>query len=333
MGVIVIAEAGVNHNGDIEIAKKLIDVAAGAGADYVKFQTFTADSLVTVNADKASYQKINTRSNESQYAMLKKLELTGDMHRSLMRHCMERGISFLSTGFDIPSVKFLVEMGVDFIKVPSGEITNLPYLQFVGSQGLPVLLSTGMSTLEEVGDAVDALFGAGLSRNQLMLLHCTSEYPAPFDAVNLNAMLVMRDRFEVKVGYSDHTSGITISMAAVALGATIIEKHFTLDKGMEGPDHKASLSPGELRDLIRGIREIECAVGNGTKFPTRSEMENAKVVRKSLVASKYIAAGDIFSEDNLTTKRPGTGISPMKINQIIGTVSLRSYEIDELIVL
>lgn len=333
MSAIVIAEAGVNHNGDIEIAKKLIDIAAGAGADYIKFQTFTADSLVTANAGMASYQKINTRSNESQHAMLKKLELTGDMHKSLLHHCMERGISFMSTGFDIPSVKFLVEMGVDFLKVPSGEITNLPYLQFVGSQGLPVLLSTGMSTLEEVGDAVEALYGAGLSRNQLVLLHCTSEYPAPFDSVNLSAMLVMRDRFKVKVGYSDHTSGITISMAAVALGATIIEKHFTLDKDMEGPDHKASLSPGELRDLIRGIREIECAVGNGIKSPTRSEIENAKVVRKSLVASKYIAAGDIFSEDNITTKRPGTGISPMKINQIIGTASLRSYAIDELIVL
>lgn len=333
MSVIVIAEAGVNHNGDIEIAKKLIDVAAGAGADYIKFQTFTADSLVTENAGMASYQKINTRSNKSQHAMLKKLELTKDMHKLLLNHCMKRGIAFTSTGFDIPSIKFLVEMGVDFLKIPSGEITNLPYLQFTGSQGLPVLLSTGMSTLEEVGDAADVLYGAGLNRNQLILLHCTSEYPAPFNTVNLNAMLTMRDHFKVRVGYSDHTNGILISMAAVALGAVVIEKHFTLDKDMEGPDHKASLSPSELSDLIKGIREIENAIGDGIKSPTRSEIENAKVARKSLVASKYIAAGDIFSEDNLTIKRPGTGISPMKINQIFGTLSPRSFAVDELIVL
>lgn len=329
--ILVIAEAGVNHNGSLETAKRLVEVAANAGADFVKFQTFNADDIVTKTADKAEYQKIATGNDVSQYEMLKSLELTSDMHEQLLEHCDNFSIGFLSTGFDQSSVAYLVSLGQQLVKVPSGEITNLPYLKFVGSLGLPVILSTGMSSLEEVGDALSVLKNAGTDKDRVTVLHCTSEYPAPFENVNLNAMQTISKEFGVSVGYSDHTTGIEISIAAAALGATVIEKHFTLDRALPGPDHKASLEPDELVALVKSIRNIEIALGDGSKVPSNGENKNKLIARKSIVARREIRSGDSFTEDNLTTKRPGTGISPMKWHEILGQAASRDYQSDEII--
>jgi N,N'-diacetyllegionaminate synthase len=329
--ILVIAEAGVNHNGSLETAKRLVEVAANAGADFVKFQTFNADDIVTKTADKAEYQKIATGNDVSQYEMLKSLELTSDMHEQLLEHCDNFSIGFLSTGFDQSSVAYLVSLGQQLVKVPSGEITNLPYLKFVGSLGLPVILSTGMSSLEEVGDALSVLKNAGTDKDRVTVLHCTSEYPAPFENVNLNAMQTISKEFGVSVGYSDHTTGIAISIAAAALGATVIEKHFTLDRALPGPDHKASLEPDELVALVKSIRNIEIALGDGSKVPSNGENKNKLIARKSIVARQDIRSGDSFTIDNLTTKRPGTGISPMKWHEILGKTATRDYLQDEII--
>jgi N,N'-diacetyllegionaminate synthase len=329
--ILVIAEAGVNHNGSLETAKRLVEVAANAGADFVKFQTFNADDIVTKTADKAEYQKIATGNDVSQYEMLKSLELTSDMHEQLLEHCDNFSIGFLSTGFDQSSVAYLVSLGQQLVKVPSGEITNLPYLKFVGSLGLPVILSTGMSSLEEVGDALSVLKNAGTDKDRVTVLHCTSEYPAPFENVNLNAMQTISKEFGVSVGYSDHTTGIEISIAAAALGATVIEKHFTLDRALPGPDHKASLEPDELVALVKSIRNIEIALGAGSKVPSNGENTNKVIARKSIVARQDIHSGDSFTVDNLTTKRPGTGVSPMKWHEILGKTATRDYLQDEII--
>lgn len=327
--VFIIAEAGVNHNGSIETAKKLVDEAVLAGADAVKFQTFKAENLVCRNARKADYQMETTDSTESQFDMLKKLELTAEMHRELIEYCKKKNIMFLSTPFDIDSLQYLVQCGAVIIKIPSGEITNYPYLREVGRTGKPVILSSGMSTLEEVSSAVNILKEYG-SRD-ITVLHCNTEYPTPYVDVNLKAMLTLEDKLDVKVGYSDHTKGIEVSVAAAALGATVIEKHFTLDKNMEGPDHKASLEPGELREMVRQIRNIELALGSGQKVPSDSEQKNINIVRKSIVAKENIKQGDIFTEENLTTKRPGNGISPMRWNEVIGQKAIRDFVADELI--
>ena len=327
--VIIIAEAGVNHNGDLELAKKLIDVAADARVDFVKFQTFKADKIATQSAEKAEYQKNATGTTESQYEMLKKLELTDAMHHELFEYCQKSSIQFLSTGFDIESVDFLLSLGQKLIKVPSGEITNLPYLRHIGSHQLPVILSTGMSTMGEVGDALAVLTAAGLTKEMITVLHCTTEYPTPMEKVNLRAMQSIQDTFGVAVGYSDHTIGIGVSVAAVALGATVIEKHFTLDKNLSGPDHKASLNPEELHALVIGIRNLETALGSSTKSPTAGELSNRSAARKSIVASRTIQVGDVFSENNVTTKRPGTGLSPMNWDRLIGSQATRKYLPDE----
>lgn len=327
--VVIIAEAGVNHNGDLELAKKLIDVAADAGVDYVKFQTFKAEKIVTQSAEKAQYQKNATGATESQYEMLKKLELTDAMHHELFEYCQNSSVQFLSTGFDIESVDFLLALGQQLIKVPSGEITNLPYLRHIGLRQLPVILSTGMSTMEEIGDALSVLTSTGLTKDMITVLHCTTEYPTPMQEVNLRAMQSIQEQFGVTVGYSDHTIGIEVSVGAVALGASVIEKHFTLDRTMPGPDHKASLNPNELRALVHAIRNMDIALGSNTKTPTDSEAENRTVARKSIVASCDIQKGDVFSEINITTKRPGTGLSPMNWDRVIGSKATRNYSPDE----
>ena len=328
---IIIAEAGVNHNGDLEIAKSLIDVASSSGADYVKFQTFSADRLVTHSAEKANYQKKNSKSDESQFEMLKRLELSREMHVQLIQHCSRRNIAFLSTGFDEESVDLLVELGQELIKIPSGEITNLPFLRHVGSLGFPVIMSTGMSTLQEIGEALSVLENHGTPRDRTTVLHCTSEYPTALGDVNLRALQAIAREFQVKVGYSDHTLGIEVSIAAVALGARVIEKHFTLDRSFDGPDHKASLEPNELSELVSSIRNIEIAIGSGRKEPTPSELINLEVCRKSIMARHEIRAGEIFTESNIVAKRPGGGLSPMKWNEVIGTQSNRDYQSDEMI--
>lgn len=327
--VFIIAEAGVNHNGEWEIARKLVDVAVKAGADAVKFQTFKAERLVCKNAEKANYQKATTDQAESHFDMLKKLEMSEEMHNELIDYCRERGILFLSTPFDIGSVEYLTGLGIDIIKIPSGEITNYPYLRKIAQTAKRVILSTGMSNLEEVRDAVEVL--RGYVNKEIAVLHCNTEYPTPFTDVNLKAMLTIQDELGVTVGYSDHTPGIEIPIAAVAMGAQIIEKHFTLDRTMDGPDHKASLEPQELRAMVRAIRNVEMALGNGVKVPSKSEEMNIGVVRKSIVAKREIKRGEVFTEDNLVTKRPGTGISPMKWNELIGTIANKDYKEDELI--
>lgn len=327
--VFVIAEAGVNHNGDITLAKQLVDVAVVAGADAVKFQTFKAEKLVCKNAEKADYQKETTNQAESQLEMLKKLELTEEMHNQLIDYCKEKGILFLSTPFDVDSVDYLIELGIEIIKIPSGEITNYPYLRKIAQTGKKVILSTGMSSLEEVREAVAVLEEYG--NKDVVVLHCNTEYPTPFEDVNLKAMLTMRDELGIEVGYSDHTLGIEIPIAAVAMGAQIIEKHFTLDKTMDGPDHKASLEPHELKAMITAIRNVESALGTGVKKPSNSEQRNIGIVRKSIAAKNEIKKGEVFSEENLVTKRPGTGVSPMKWNEIIGTVADKDYKEDDLI--
>lgn len=325
----IIAEAGVNHNGDIEIAKLLIKAAAEAGADAVKFQSFHAKSLSTPMAPKAEYQKENTSVEENQLEMLKKLELSYEEHLELSRYCQEQGICFLSTPFDEESLSVLESIGLPLYKISSGEITNYPLLVKIAELRKPVILSTGMSTLTEVADAVSVLqeHGAG----SITLLHCTTQYPTSFEDVNLNAMLTLKRRFGLNVGYSDHTQGIEIPLAAVAMGATVIEKHFTLDRRMEGPDHKASIEPNELKSMVRAIRHIEAAKGNGEKKPAAAEVNNIVVVRKSIVAKRPIKTGEVFSESNITTKRPGIGISPMKWTDLIGRVATRDYNEDELI--
>jgi N,N'-diacetyllegionaminate synthase len=328
---LIIAEAGVNHNGDLILARRLIDVAAEAGADMVKFQTFRADQLVTAQARKAEYQLRSTEVGESQYEMIRRLELTREMHYDLFDYCQARGIRFFSSGFDLESVDFLVELGLDCFKIPSGEITNLPYLRHVGRYGKSVILSTGMATLDEVGAALRVLEQAGTSRDRISVLHCNTEYPTPMCDVNLRAMLTIRDVFDVAVGYSDHTPGIEVAIAAVALGAKVIEKHFTLDRNMPGPDHKASLEPDELKAMVAAIRNIQQALGDGVKRSSPSEEKNLLIARKSLVAARAIRSGELFSAANLTVKRPGTGLSPMRWDEVIGSKASRDFAPDELI--
>ena len=328
---LIIAEAGVNHNGDIKIAKQLIDVAADCGADYVKFQTFSADRIVTKSADKAEYQKQSSDSSESQFEMLKRLELSVEMHLELIEHCKHKSIKFLSTGFDIQSVDLLVGLGLNLVKIPSGEITNLPLLRHIGSLDLPVILSSGMSTMKEIGDALLILEQTGLPRAQITVLHCTTEYPAPKSEVNLRAMNSIRNTLGVAVGYSDHTLGIEVSVAAVALGASVIEKHFTIDRSLPGPDHKASSEPVELVAMVKAIRNIEVALGSDVKEPTMSEIKNAHIARKSILASQKIEKGEILSTVNLVVKRPGNGVSPMLWDRLIGQVATRTYLPDEMI--
>lgn len=328
---IIIAEAGVNHNGDLKIAKKIITSAKIAGADFVKFQTFNASRQVTYSAKKAKYQKETTHENESQYEMLKKLELSKDMHRKLIQECIDANISFLSSSFDIESTNLLLSLGQEVIKIPSGEITNLPYLRHIGSFNKKLIVSTGMATLNEVESAIQILEKSGTNENNIILLHCTSEYPAPLKEVNLLAMNTMARKFNLKVGYSDHTEGIEIAIAAVALGAKVIEKHFTLDRNLVGPDHKASIEPGEFKKMVQAIRNIEKALGSKIKKPSKSEISNLSAIRKSIVAKKPIKIGENFTENNLTIKRPGTGISPMLWDDIINKKSNKSYEPDDLI--
>jgi N,N'-diacetyllegionaminate synthase len=328
---LIIAEAGVNHNGDLALAKQLIERAAEAGADLVKFQTFKADRQVTRIAEKAVYQTQTTSAEESQHEMLRRLELNAEMHNELIAHCAEHNIGFFSTGFDIESVDLLVGLGQDVFKIPSGELTNLPYLRHIGSLGKTVILSTGMATLGEVESTIEALEQAGTPRANISVLHCTTEYPTPMDEVNLRAMQSMQTAFGVKVGYSDHTPGIEVSVAAVAMGACVIEKHFTLDRTLPGPDHLASLEPEELTALVSAIRNIELALGDGIKRLTPSEARNAPVMRKSLLASEAIRAGDAFSAHNMTAKRPGTGISPMRWDDVVGRTASRDFAEDELI--
>lgn len=320
----IIAEAGVNHNGSFELAKKLIDAAAEAGADCVKFQTFKADTIVSKSAKKADYQQKTTDAAESQYQMLKRLELSESDHRELQKYCREKGIMFLSTPFDVDSIDFLDSLGLECFKIPSGEITNLPYLRKVNSKHKPVIMSTGMATLNEIKEALAVLKNCNVS-----LLHCTTEYPCPFESVNLKAIQTMRGAFHVPVGYSDHTKGIEVPIAAVAMGATIIEKHFTLDRNMDGPDHKASLEPEELKAMVVAIRHIEAALGTGEKEPAECEKKNIAVVRKSIVAKRAIKKGELLTEENLTVKRPGDGISPMKWDEVVRTIAKRDYAKDE----
>ena len=331
MRTLIIAEAGVNHNGDLELAKQLIDVAADAGADLVKFQTFSADRLVTRTAKMADYQTRAMDGKDSQHEMLRRLELTPEMHKDLIAYCAERNIGFFSTGFDIESIDLLVSLGQMHFKIPSGEITNLPYLSHIGRLGKPVILSTGMATLGEIEAALDVLEQVGLLRDNMTVLHCTTEYPTPMDEVNLRAMQSIHVAFGVDVGYSDHTPGIEVAIAAVAMGATVIEKHFTLDRNLPGPDHKASLEPKELKAMVTAIRNIEIALGDGIKRLTPSEARNKPVARKSLVASTPIKAGEVFSVQNITVKRPGTGISPMRWDEVMGRIASRDFSADELI--
>ncbi len=328
---LIIAEAGVNHNGDIGLAKRLINVAVEAGADFVKFQTFSANRQVTRTAKKADYQAQATDGKESQHEMLRRLELTAEMHKELIAYCATYSIGFLSTGFDIESVDLLVSLGQDHFKIPSGEITNLPYLRHIGRLKKTVILSTGMATMGEIEAAIDVLEQAGTPRANMTVLHCTTEYPTPMAEVNLRAMQSIQVAFGVEVGYSDHTQGIEVATAAVAMGATVIEKHFTIDRSLPGPDHQASLEPAGLSAMVAAIRHIEVALGDGIKRLTSSEARNKLVTRKSLVASRAIKAGEAFTAENLTAKRPATGISPMLWDEIIGEMAPRDFIADELI--
>ena len=328
---LIIAEAGVNHNGDLGLAKQLIDVAADAGADLVKFQTFSADRLVTRTAKKADYQTRTTDNQEFQHGMLRRLELSADMHKELIAHCATRNIRGFSTGFDVGSVDLLVSLGQDHFKIPSGEITNLPYLRHIGQLGKVVILSTGMAALGEIEAAIDVLEQAGTPRTDMTVLHCTTEYPTPMIEVNLRAMQSIHTAFGVAVGYSDHTSGIEVAIAAVAMGASVIEKHFTLDRDLPGPDHKASLEPDELKAMVSAIRNIESALGDGIKRLTPSEAKNKPIARKSLVAIQTISAGEAFSVENITAKRPGTGISPMRWDEVLGRKAPHDFMPDEMI--
>jgi N,N'-diacetyllegionaminate synthase len=327
----IIAEAGVNHNGSIATAKKMIDAAAEAGADLVKFQTFKAEALVIKSAEKTEYQKEITGTDESQFEMIKKLELDRAEHEELIKYCASKSIRFLSTAFDHDSIDLLTELSVPFFKIPSGEITNLPYLRHIGRMGKPIIMSTGMATLDEVRFALKVLLGSGAEKEKITILHCNTEYPTPMEDVNLNAMLTIQDELEIAVGYSDHTLGIEVSVAAVALGATVIEKHFTLDRTLSGPDHAASLEPHELKAMVTAIRNIEKAKGDGVKRPSKSETKNIPIARKSIVAKKTIIKGEAFSESNLAVKRPGTGISPMEWDAYMDRSADREYQKDDLI--
>jgi len=329
--VFIIAEAGVNHNGSLELAKKLVDAAADAGADAVKFQTFKANNLVSKSAHKAEYQKQTTAADETQHAMLAKLELDDAAHRSIIEHCKGRQILFLSTPFDVESADMLEGLGMSIYKIPSGEITNLPYLRHISRLGKEIILSTGMSDLQEVENALVALESEGTPRSKITVLHATTEYPCPMEDVNLKAMLTIQKAFGVKVGYSDHTSGIEVPIAAVALGACVIEKHFTLDRTMDGPDHKASLEPAELKVMVSAIRNIEQALGDGIKRPSLSELKNMPIARKSLVALRDIKKGELFCIENLGAKRPGHGISPMRWDEVLGQEAGRNFSVDECI--
>ncbi len=332
MSVFIIAEAGVNHNGSIELAKKLIDVAVEAGVDAVKFQTFKAEKLVSKSAQKAQYQKENmSDSDDSQFNMLKKLELDIETHHELIKYCNSKNIMFLSTPFDHDSIELLSDLGLEIFKVPSGEITNLPYLRHIGSLNKKVILSTGMADMGEIEDALDVLINAGTLKENITVLHANTMYPTPMEDVNLNAMLTIGTAFNVAYGYSDHTLGIEVDIAAVAMGASCIEKHFTLDKTMQGPDHKASLEPYELIEMVKAIRNIELALGSSVKKPSKSETPNINIARKSIVASQDIIKGELLTLENLSIKRPGNGISPMRWDEIIGTPALKDYVEDELI--
>ncbi len=330
---LIIAEAGVNHNGSIELAKKLVEKAKEAGVDYIKFQTFKASKLVTKAAKQAEYQQKNIgKEGDSQYQMLKKLELSPEEHEILIDYCSQLGIKFFSTAFDFDSIEYLHSLNLGLWKIPSGEVTNYPFLKRIAAFNESTILSTGMCDMEDVRAAVDALYKNGLSKENLILLHCNTEYPTPFEDVNLKAMDALRKEFGVEVGYSDHTKGIEVPIAAVALGATVIEKHFTLDRNMEGPDHKASLETDELKAMVSAIRNIEKAVGgDGTKHVSESEKKNIAIARKSIVAACDIKAGEVFTEQNLTVKRPGSGISPMRWEEVVGTKAKRDFSEDELI--
>lgn len=328
----IIAEAGVNHNGSLDMAFQMIDAAVAAGADAVKFQTFKAEKVITVNAPKASYQKETTGSDESQLKMVKGLELNEMAHIQLCQYSQHKGIQFMSTPFDLESIDLLNRLGLKIFKIPSGEITNLPYLRKIGSLKKRLILSTGMADLGEIEDALNVLTEFGTPLGSITVLHCNTEYPTPFEDVNLNAMLTIKYAFPgIAIGYSDHTAGIEVPIAAVAMGATVVEKHFTVDRHLPGPDHKASLEPDELRDMVRAIRNIEKALGSGVKKPSQSELKNKPVARKSIVASQRIKKGDTFTEKNITVKRPGTGITPMNWDDIVGRKATKHYLKDELI--
>ena len=333
--VTIIAEAGVNHNGDINLAKKLIDVAVDAGVDYVKFQTFKSESLVSKTAKKASYQIENTKNaNENQLQMLKKLELTDKQHLELISYCQKKKISFFSTAFDLESLDYLNSLGLTLVKIPSGEITNLPYLKKAATLFSEVIISTGMSNMDDIKNALKVFVDAGISKDNISILHCNTEYPTPMKDVNLLAMKTIQTVLDIEIGYSDHTLGIEVPIAAVALGAKVIEKHFTLDRSLPGPDHAASLEPKELKEMVKTIRNIELAIsGNAQKEPSESEKKNVEIARKSIVAKTSITKGEVFSELNITTKRPGNGISPMAWNEVIGKVAIKDFNEDDLIVL
>ena len=331
MKTFIIAEAGVNHNGDILLAKELINSAAAAGADIVKFQSFVADKIISRTAPKADYQMNATDKGESQYEMVRKLELTRDHHEILVDECRRKNIEFLSTAFDTDSFDLLVDMGVECVKIPSGEITNLPYLRYVTRLKMPIILSTGMATLGDIEAALAVIEESGTPREKVTVLHCTTEYPTPMEDVNLRAMKSIETAFGVNVGYSDHSKGIEVAVAAVALGAKVIEKHFTLDRTLPGPDHQASLEPDELKAMVDAIRNIEKAMGDGIKRPTPSETKNIPIARKSIVSRCDIDKGEVFSSENICTKRPGTGISPMLWDEVIGRTASRAFTSDELI--
>jgi len=329
MKTFIIAEAGDNHNGKIDLAFKLVDAAVDANADCVKFQTFITEDVISKSAEMADYQKSNIGFNETQFEMVKKLELSFDEFKSLNQYCKSKNIMFLSTAFDLKSIDFLQSIDIPFWKIPSGEITNLPYLIKIAKTNKDVILSTGMTTIEEISDAVKVLKDNGAGK--ISILQCNTEYPTPMEDVNLRAMESLKNKFNVDIGLSDHSLGIEVPIAAVALGATIIEKHFTLSRSMKGPDHKASLEPNELKQMVLSIRNIETALGNGIKAPSKSEIKNLSAARKSIVASKFIKKGDVFSEENITTKRPGNGISPMKWFSVIGKQACKDFNEDEMI--
>jgi len=328
---IIIAEAGVNHNGSLDMAKELIKIASEAKADYVKFQTFKAINTITKNAEKANYQKNTTDQRENQFDMVKKLELNKEMHIELINYSKNKNIKFLSTPFDHDSIELLKDLGLEIFKIPSGEITNLPYLRHIGKLNKKIILSTGMSDMNEVKNALDILVNSGTKKKNITVLHANTEYPTPMEDVNLRAMMTIGRELDVNFGYSDHTLGIEVDIAAVALGACVIEKHFTLDCNMEGPDHKASLEPDQLKEMVKAIRNIELALGSDIKKPSKSEMPNIQIVRKSIVAKTEIKKGDILNKANLAVKRPGNGISPMKWDEIIDTKATKNYKEDELI--
>lgn len=333
--VLIIAEAGVNHNGSLDNAYKLVDAAVEAGVDLIKFQTFKAENLVSKSAKKAEYQvKNSNKKEESQYDMLKKLELSHEHHEKLIHYCNQKNIKFFSTAFDLESLSYLKEIGLDLVKIPSGEITNLPYLRKAAQLFSKIIISTGMATMDDISSALQVFLDAGISKDNITILHCNTEYPTPFEDVNLKAMLHIQKEFGTAIGYSDHTLGIEVPIAAVALGASVIEKHFSLDKTMEGPDHKASLEPHELKAMVSGIRNITMAIsGSGLKEPSNSERKNIEIARKSIVAAQPIKKGEVFSEANLTVKRPGNGISPMQWDQVIGKTAHKDFQVEEQIIL